>query len=288
MPIDYDALMARRFPEVEHAYTGKDVILYALGVGLGFDPGDESQIPFVYEEGLRALPTMATVLAWPGLWIREPDTGLDWEKVVHGEQGLDLHAPLATEGTVVARTRVTGIVDKGPGRGALVYTERTGLDKASGRPLFTVRHTAFARGDGGFGGPGHGARAPHPLPRREPDAVCDLPTVPQQALLYRLNGDPNPHNAVPHAARAAGFAGPILHGLCTYGIVGHAVLRTLCGYDPGRLRGLDVRLTAPAYPGETLRTELWVDGDVVSLCASSVERGVRVLDNGRAVVAPAG
>jgi acyl dehydratase len=287
MPIDHDALMARRFPEVEHSYGAKDVILYALGVGLGFDPTDEAQIPFVHEQGLQVLPTMATVIAWPGLWIREPDTGLDWERVLHGEQGLELHAPLPTEGTVIARTRVTGIVDKGPGRGALVYTERTGVERASGRALFTARHTAFARGDGGFGGPRRGARVPHALPQRDPDVVCDLPTVPQQALLYRLNGDPNPHNALPRAARDAGFDRPILHGLCTYGIAGHAVLRTVCGYDPMRLRSLDVRLTAPVYPGESVRTELWVDGDVVSLRAISVERGVKVLDNGRAGVTPA-
>lgn len=288
MPIDYDALLARRFPQLEHGYAPRDVMLYALGVGLGFDPLDEAQLGFVYEKGLRALPTMASILAAPGLWAREPDTGLDWEKVVHAEQALEVLAPLPLEATVVARTRVTGIVDKGQGRGALIYTERTGIDKSSGRALFRVQHTAFARADGGFGGPERSARAPHMLPQRDPDAICDLPTVPQQALLYRLNGDPNPHNADPSAAAASGFPRPILHGLCTYGIAGHALLRTCCGYDPARLRSFNVRLTAPVYPGETVRTELWVDGDVVSLRASVPERGVKVLDNGRAQLLPAG
>lgn len=285
MPIDYDTLLARRFPELEHSYGPKDVMLYALGVGLGFDPLDESQLAFVYERGLRVLPTMASILAAPGLWAREPDTGLDWEKVVHAEQALEVLAPLPVQGTVVARTRVTGIVDKGEGRGALIYTERTGVDKASGRTLFKVRHTAFARANGGFGGPERSARAPHVLPQRAPDTACDLPTLPQQALLYRLNGDPNPHNADPRAAAASGFPRPILHGLCTYGIAGHALLRSCCDYDPARLRSFDVRLTAPMYPGETVRTELWRDGDVVSLRAIALERGVKVLDCGRALLA---
>ena len=288
MPIDYDALLARRFPQLQHRYGPRDVILYALGVGVGFDPVDPAQLDFVYEKDLRVLPTMASILAAPGLWAREPDTGLDWEKVVHAEQALEVLAPLPLEATVVARTRVTGIVDKGPGRGALIYTERTGVDESSGRALFKVEHTAFARADGGFGGPERGARPPHTLPQRDPDAICDLPTIPQQALLYRLNGDPNPHNADPRAAAASGFPRPILHGLCTYGIAGHALLRTCCGYDPSRLRSFAVRLTAPMYPGETVRTELWVDGDIVSLRASVLERGVKVLDNGRAQLLPAG
>ena len=286
MPIDYDSLLARRFPELEHSYGPKDVMLYALGVGLGFDPLDTAQLSFVYEKDLRVLPTMASILCAPGLWAREPDTGLDWEKVVHAEQALEVLAPLPLQATLVARTRVTGIVDKGPGRGALIYTERTGVDKASGRALFKVQHTAFARADGGFGGPERTARVAHTLPSRVPDAVCDLPTIPQQSLLYRLNGDPNPHNADPKAAAASGFPRPILHGLCTYGIAGHALLRTCCDYEPARLRRFDVRLTAPLYPGETVRTELWQDGDVISLRASVLERGIKVLDNGRAELLP--
>jgi len=284
MAIIYEKLLARQFPEIEQAWSAKDAMVYALGVGFGHDPLDEGQLAFVYEKSLRVAPTFASVLAGPGLWAREPDTGLDWEQVLHGEQGVDFLAPLPVAGRVKARTRVSGIVDKGPGRGALVYTERTGIDCASGEALFRVRHTTFARADGGFGGPSGPLRPAHPLPERAPDIVCDLPTTPQQALLFRLNGDPNPHNADPRSAAAAGFARPILQGLCTYGIAGHAVLRCCCGYDPARLRSLDVRLSAPVVPGETVRTELWVDGEVVSFRSLAAERGAVVLNNGRASV----
>jgi len=282
MAIDFDTLMNRDFPTVEQRWGPRDAMLYALGVGLGADPLDRGQLRFVYEEGLRVLPTMAAILAYPGLWIREPDTGLDWEHALHSEQGVEFLRPLPVEGAVTAKTRVTGIVDKGPGRGALIYTERTGVDMATGEALFRVFHTTFARRDGGFGGPDGPVRAPHPVPERAPDMVCDLPTFPQQALLYRLNGDPNPHNADPDAAAAAGFPRPILHGLCTYGVAGHAVLRTCCGYDPARLAALHVRLSAPVFPGETIRTELWRDGGTVAFRSTALERGAVVLNNGRA------
>lgn len=287
MAIDHERLLAREFPELEQAWTPRTAMVYALGVGLGHDPLDEGQLAFVYEKALRVLPTFGSVLAGPGLWIREPDTGLDWEHVLHGEQGMEFLAPLPAAGRVRARTRVTGIVDKGTGRGALVYTERTGVDADSGQALFRVTHTSFARNDGGFGGPSGPVRPAHPLPQRAPDLVCDLPTVPQQALLFRLNGDPNPHNADPRAAAEAGFERPILQGLCTYGIAGHAVLRSCCGYDPARLRTLSVRLSAPVVPGETVRTELWVDGAVVSFRSLVPARGVVVLNNGRADLLPA-
>lgn len=284
MPIDYERLKARDFPVVRHPYDEKDVMLYALSVGLGSDPMDDRQLPFVYEKDLRVLPTMAAILAYPGLWIREPDTGLDWEHGLHAEQGVEFLKPLPVSGEITAKTRVTGIVDKGEGRGALIYTERTGTDAASGEEYFRVFHTTFARRDGGYGGPSDPVRDPHPVPDREPDMVCDLPTVPQQALLYRLNGDPNPHNADPKAAAAAGFDRPILHGLCTYGIAGHAILRSCCDYDPARLAALHVRLSAPIYPGETLRTQIWrdADGGTAAFRCIALERGVVALNNGRA------
>lgn len=286
MAIDYERLMNRKFPVVRHRYTHRDVLLYALGIGLGFDPMDERQLPFVVEEKLRVFPTMAGILAYPGLWIREPDTGLDWEHALHSEQGMEFLKPLPLEAEIEAQTRVVGISDKGDGRGALIYTERTGIDTKTKDVYFTVHHTTFARGDGGYGGPSDPARAPHPIPDRAPDIVLDLPTMPQQALLYRLNGDPNPHNADPAAAKAAGFPQPILHGLCTYGIVGHAVLRACCDYDPNGLKALDVRLAAPLYPGETVRTQIWrTAGDkTVAFRAIAAERETVVLNNGRAVL----
>lgn len=284
MAIDYDALMSRKFPVVTHAYIKRDAVLYALSIGIGFDPVDERQIPYVYEERLQIFPTMAAILAYPGLWIREPDTGLDWEHALHSEQRVDFIKPLPPETTIKAQTRITGIVDKGENRGALIYSERTGSDAKTGDVYFKVFHTTFARRDGGYGGPSDPAQAPHTIPDDAAELVCDLPTLPQQGLIYRLNGDPNPHNIDPKAAAAAGFDRPILHGLCTYGIAGHAIIRACCDYNPTRLKSLSVRLSAPLYPGETVRTEIWHDGDTVSFRCRALERDVVVLNNGKAVL----
>ena len=285
MSIDYDRLLAREFPVVEHRYTRKETLLYALGVGLGADPMDTGQLRFVYEKDLRALPTMAAVLASPGFWAREPDTGIDWVRVLHGEQEMDFHKPLPAEGTVRAQTRITGIVDKGASKGALIYTQREGVDADSGERLFSVVQTTFARGDGGFGGPAAPVRQSHPVPDTAPQACCDLPTLPQAALIYRLSGDDNPLHADPDVAAQAGFRQPILHGLCTLCVAGHALLKTCCDYDPERLKSIRVRFTAPVYPGETLRTEIWRDGALISFRTRALERDVVVLSNGRAEVA---
>ena len=193
MTIDYDALLNWPFPEVEQTYTEKDSILYALGVGLGNDPLDERQLRYVFEEpALIALPTMAAVLGTPGFWLRETSTGVTWETLLHGEQGIELHRPLPSTATVVAQTRVTDILDKGEGRGALIYTERHIRNRDTGESLATLTSTTVARSDGGFGGPSVAQPRPHPLPDRLPDRVCDLTSVPQAALIYRLSGDPNP------------------------------------------------------------------------------------------------
>lgn len=283
MAIDYDRLMNRQFPLVEQRVTPKDCILFALGLGFGADPMDERQLRFVYEDGLLALPMQAVVMAYPGMWAREPDTGLDWVKILHGEQEIVLHDTLPVDGTVSGRTKITAIIDKGAGKGALLFSERTVTD-AAGKPLATLRQTTFARGDGGFGGPSGPTPEPHRLPDRAPDEVCDIATLPQAALIYRLSGDYNPLHADPKVAKAAGFKAPILHGLGTLGVAGHAILKTCCDYDPARLRALKLRFSAPVYPGETIRTEMWRDGGVVSFRARVVERDVVVLNNGRAEV----
>lgn len=285
MAIDYDKLKNWDFGEIEQTYTTKDSILYALGLGLGADPMDERQLRFVYEDGMAALPTMSVVLGYPGFWLKDPETGVDWVKVLHGEQGIIVHKPLPAEGTVVGKTRVTEIIDKGEGRGALILSERDVVDKASGDLLATLTSTTFARGDGGFGGPEGPSPKPHVLPERDADEVCDLPTLPQAALIYRLSGDFNPLHADPKVAVAAGFERPILHGLCTLGVAGHALLKTACGYDPARFKSMALRFSAPVYPGETIRTEVWRDDSVVSFRSSVVERDVVVLNNGRAEVA---
>ena len=149
----------------------------------------------------------------------------------------------------------------------------------------SLTQTTFCRGDGGFGGPERAAPAPHAIPERAPDLVCDLPTRPEMALIYRLSGDVNPLHAEPDFAKAAGFPKPILHGLATFGVAGHALLKSLCGYDPARLTAIAGRFSAPVYPGETIRTEMWRDGNVVSFRARVVERDVIALNNGRAEIA---
>jgi acyl dehydratase len=284
MTIVYDKLLSLDIPQVVQTYTEKDAILYALGLGLGHDPLNPDELPFVYEKSIRLLPTFAVVLGWPGFWARDLDSGIDWVKLVAGEQGLKLHRPLAPRGTVVGKTRVTEIIDKGPGKGALVYSERVVVDKATGEPIATATQTTFCRGDGGFGGPARESPPVHAIPERAPDAVCDLPTRPETALIYRLSGDPNPLHVDPAVAKSAGFPRPILHGLATFGIAGHAILKSLCGYDPATLSAIAGRFSSPVFPGETIRTEMWRDGAVVSFRARVVERDVAALNNGRAEI----
>ena len=174
MPIDYDKLLALKVPDVAHDYTEKDAILYALGVGLGHDPMNEAELAFVYEKNLKVLPTFACVLGYTPFWLRDLDTGIDWVKAVHGEQGVVIHRPIAPRGEVVGITRILDVVDKGPGKGALIYSERRIVDRASGEAIATLTQTTFCRGDGGFGGPQRPSPAPHALPERAPDLVCDL------------------------------------------------------------------------------------------------------------------
>ncbi len=286
MAIVYDKLMALELAPAEQIYDAKDCMLYALGVGLGHDPMNEDELAFVYEKNLKVLPTMATVLAHSGSLARNPHSGINWVMVVNGEQGFTLERPLAGEGVLVGRTRIVEVIDKGAGKGALLLTERKITNKATGAPIGTVTQTIFCRGDGGFGGPPRQSPPQHPIPSRAPDAVCDFGTRPEMALIYRLSGDYNPLHAEPAAAKAAGFDRPILHGLGTFGVSGHALLKTMCGYDPARLKSFSCRFSAPVFPGETIRTEMWRDGRVVSFRARVVGRDVVAINNGRAEVTP--
>lgn len=288
MSIDYERLKQRAFAPIEQAYTVRDTMLYALGVGCGADPLDALDLPYVYERDLQALPSMATVLGSPGFWLGQPDTGVDWRQVLHGEQSIEMHRPLAPAGRVVGRNRVEEIIDKGPGRGALIYVRRDLEDADTGEPVCTIRLTSFARGDGGFGGPAGPLKAVHRLPERAPDHVCERVTWLHSALLYRLNGDYNPLHADPEVARAGGFARPILHGLCTYGVACRALVRTVCGNQAARVRRLDVRFSAPVYPGDTLRTEIWDEGPGrAGFRVRAVESDRVAIDNGLLLYAEA-
>jgi acyl dehydratase len=284
MPLNPDKLLTLDIPDVEHTYGPKDCILYALGLGLGQDPTDEQQLAFVYEKHLKVLPTFPVVQGYSAYTFRRPELGITWTHVVHGEHAVRLHAPIAPEGTVIGRSRILEVIDKGAGKGALIYSERRILDKTDGRLLATINQTTFCRADGGFGGAKREAPAPHALPERAPDLSCDLPTRPETALIYRLSGDVNPLHAEPTFAREGGYPRPILHGLATFGVAGHALLKTLCNYDPARLTAMAGRFSAPVFPGETIRTEIWRDGDVVSFRARALERDVVAINNGRAEI----
>lgn len=281
MAIVYDTLKNWSFPDVEQEYNDITTMLYALGVGLGQDPMDERQLTFVYEENLRALPTMAVVLGYPGFWLIDPKTGVDWKQVLHGEQGLIVHSPLPATGTVIGRSRIDEVIDKGQGKGALIYSSRDILDKKTGKLYCTVTGTTFCRADGGFGGPSGPVKPVHPIPERAPDAASTLTTRPEQALLYRLSGDRNPLHADPKVAAVAKFPKPILHGLGTFGLAGHAILRELCDYDPARLKQMHVRFSSPVYPGESVKTEIWREGHGrAAFRCWVVERNVMVINNG--------
>ena len=284
MPLDPHKVLNWKFPEVEHTYTEKDTILYALGLGCGSDPDAPDDLRFVYERGLLALPTMAVVLGYPGNWLESGESTADYSKVLHGEQSLTLHRPVPPAGTVVGRTRIVDLLDKGRDKGAVLYTERAILDKGSGAPIATMASTTMLRGDGGWGGKPGPQPAPHTLPEAAPELTLDLKTHPNSALIYRLSGDRNPLHADPKAAAAGGFKSPILHGLCTFGVVGRALVKACCGGNPARLKSMQVRFSAPVFPGETIRTEMWPDGGRISFRARVVERDVVVLNNGQATV----
>jgi len=284
MPIDYDLLMSLKSEGDEFTYGDRETMLYALGVGMGRDPMDEAELKYVYEyPDMRTVPTMATVIAWGQRTLAKAD--LNWVMIVHGEQRLTLHKPLPPRATIVANGKVVGCVDKGAEKGALVISETEIFDKASGDKLCTLGSTIFARGDGGFGGPTDGAPPVHEVPDRAPDMSCELETRADQALLYRLSGDRNPLHADPAFAKAAGFPRPILHGLCTYGTACRAVLKTAVGYDHSKIKGFDVRFSSPVFPGETIITDMWKDGNVLSFQCRLKERDVTVIKNGKCTLA---
>jgi acyl dehydratase len=201
--------------------------------------------------------------------------------LVHAEQAIELHRPLTPEGRLVVTGRLTDIVDKRSG--ALVVTEAEGVDPASGAPVLTTRSSVFIRGEGGFapdGGERTGGAAAPSVPDRAPDQSVTYQTLPHQALVYRLSGDRNPLHSDPAFATLAGFDRPILHGLCTYGFTGRALLHLLCGSDPARFRSMDGRFTKPVLPGQALTIDVWVDGEGAATFRTSAD-GEVVIDRGR-------
>ena len=202
MAIDPEKLLNREFGSVRQTYTEKDCILYALGVGMGLDPLDEECLRFVYEDNLKTLPSQSVIMAHPGFWAKDEDTDIDWVKVLHAGQEVIFHSPIPTSGTVEATTRITEVTDKGDKIGALINSERVVRDIETGKDICTLITTILARGNGGFGEQRKAsATKPDAIPTTAPDQICDLPTLPQQALIYRLSGDFNPLHASPSIAR---------------------------------------------------------------------------------------
>ena len=292
MPIYYPDILEQKTEPRTFSYGDKDVMLYALGIGMGRDPMDDRELPFVYEKDLKVVPTAATVLAAgagrraaqaveqkPGLRVSQ----LNYLMVVHGEQKVELHKPLPLTGAFTATSRTVGAFDKGKDKGAVVVNETVWTDD-KGEKVATLTGSTFARGDGGFGGPSDGAPEPHATPTRKPDISVPIETRPDQALLYRLNGDRNPLHSDPDVAKRAGFPRPILHGLCTYGLTCRAVLQEICDYDPEQILSHQARFSAPVFPGDTVTVDLWKDGDVVSFEARVLDRGATVIRNGKTVL----
>jgi acyl dehydratase len=284
MTLNYEDLMSRRADDRAFAYTDTQMLLYNLSVGMGRDPSDERELPYVFERPqLKVVPTAAAVLgggSGGGLLDGVP---IDWPKVLHGEQRLTAHRPIPPAADLVGSSRISEVTDKGADKGATI-TITIDVRLASGEPLYTMDNVIFARGNGGFGGPSKSAAMLHVMPERAPDLVHVTETSPDQALLYRLNGDRNPLHADPAFAARVGFPGPILHGLGSYGIACRAVLASALDHDPARLKTFDVRFTSPVYPGETIHTDIWIDGDVVSFRSRIEARGVTSLNNGRCLI----
>ncbi|EHR01035.1 MaoC/PaaZ C-terminal domain-containing protein [Bradyrhizobium sp. WSM471] len=292
MPIYYPDILEQKTEPRTFTYGEKDVMLYALGIGMGRDPMDERELSFVYEKNLKVAPTVATVLASgrggyatsasdqkSGLRISE----LNLLMLVHGEQKVELHKPLPSSGTITANTRTIGAYDKGKDKGAVVVDETVWIDEG-GEKVATLTESTFARGDGGFGGPSQGAPEPHRVPTRKPESSVLIETRPDQALLYRLNGDLNPLHSDPDVAKQAGFSRPILHGLCTFGITCRAVLQEFCDYDPAKILSHQARFSAPVFPGDAITIDLWRDRSVISFEARVIDRDATVIKNGKTVL----
>ncbi|WIA55253.1 MaoC/PaaZ C-terminal domain-containing protein [Sphingobium sp. WTD-1] len=277
--MDIEKIRTMAIDPIIQPYDRRDAILYALGLGYGADPLDEAELPFVYEQHLRCLPSYANILCHPGFWAQDPQFGIDWVKILHAEQDLVMHQALPATGAIRGEYRVAGLEDKGEGRGALLHQEKDLFDDATGDHLATVRSTLFLRGNGGEGGFGDAMPAAQPVPDRAPDRIVEIATLPRQALIYRLSGDWNPLHADPAIARKAGFDRPILHGLCTKGLANRAILAGYCDHDVARFQSMFVRFSKPVMPGETIRFEFFEEGaGQLRFRAVAVERNAVVLD----------
>jgi acyl dehydratase len=272
MAIDPSAVGATGGP-VERSWTSKDCLLYALGVGAGLE-----ELEYATEKNQKVLPTMPVVLGARGAVPMQKVGSFNPAMLVHGEQAIELARPLPAEGTLKSTGKIAAIYDKG--KGAVIASETEAVDAATGELLFRTRSSVYVRGAGGFGGERGPSGPINEPPKRKPDHEVTYATRPDQALLYRLSGDRNPLHSDPEFAKRAGFPRPILHGLCTYGFTGRALLHTLCGSDPARFKSMEGRFSKPVFPGEALTVAMWIDGNVC-LFQTKNPTGEVVLDQGK-------
>jgi acyl dehydratase len=262
----------------DRSWTSTDALLYAIGVGAGLgDPLRELEFTTENTAGVeqKVLPTYGVLLAQ----ARTSGSLGDFDRalLVHAEQSIELHKPLPVEGTLRTTAQVTGIYDKGSG--ALIQTQNTAVDAATGEPVVTTRSGTFIRGEGGFGGD-RGGSEPWAAPERAPDHKVTAETRPEQALLYRLSGDRNPLHVDPAFAARGGFERPILHGLCTYGFTGRMLLHELCGSDPARFLGMSGRFSRPVLPGDSLVISIWAGDSGTAQFQTATQDGTIVIDRG--------
>jgi len=274
MPID-PQIVGKELKPLEYVYQNRDVILYALGIGAG---AEDDELKFVYENDLQVLPTFAVIPPFPALTgiIGLEGVDINLAMLLHGEQYLELYKPIPVEGKLTSYPRIAALYDKG--KGALIEIEVITRDKKD-ETIFLNKFGVFIRGEGGFGGE-KGPEPGHVPPGREPDKALSLPTLPQQALLYRLSGDLNPLHADPAFAAMGGFPKPILHGLCTMGFACRAVLREYCNNDPAKFKAMKVRFSRHVFPGENIVTEMWQEEpNKVVIRSKTAERGEYCLTN---------
>jgi len=277
MPIDPSKALGAELGAGSYEWSKDQIILYHLGVGAGDPPTDPGELEYTYEKNLKVLPSYGVIPVFGALGHLGSTPGLEFNfaMLLHGEQDLEIHQPIPTEAKVTSKGRVKEIWDKG--KGALVVLEVETRDEA-GAPLFTNRFSLFLRGEGGFGGES-GPKAGNLPPQRDPDGVIHVKTLPQQALIYRLSGDKNPLHADPEFAKMGGFDKPIIHGLCSYGVVCKAIVDEVLGGDTTRVARWQARFAGVGYPGETYRISHWRDGDVIFVQADSKDRNAPIISN---------
>ncbi len=276
MAIDRDVAMAHRFADIKSSYCEDDVIKYHLGIGAGARTDNLAELDWVYEKNLKVLPSFASVVP-SGLGealLEMPGLNYDRRKVLHGEQSIEIDRPLPTSAELIMRKRIVDIVDKG--KAAVVLVEAEAVDQ-NNESYFRIRNSIFLRGEGGFGGPRGDAYDAPQCPDRSADLVVEIPTLPQQALLYRLCGDKNPLHCDPEVAQIMGFKQPILHGLCSYGIVCKAAVDSALEGNLNTISAYSTRFTGVVFPGETLCVKLWIESNLIFVEAETTTHGDRVI-----------